>query len=348
MERFLGRLFLFVMLLAVIVIPVNVVIDPYNVFHADEIRDNGIEPNKNYIKTKYIIENKERYDSYLFGSSRAGFIDVSKLSDGNWYNLSYSEGVPAEQVKTLKALIINDEIPKQVYLSLDNISYLVSPEYHKGQLFRKEYPFAGSPKEKIDFYTSYLDTITTIEALEVIKNYEGNTADLQSRMYSTGCEDLNAERTFDLENDDAYWATYYSPRIDETIAEIEEFCNICKAYNIKLTVFTNPMYITTYEKSINRDYLDFLLKLSRVTDYYNFSGYNRISMNPDYYFETSHFTPKAAEIVTDMIQNGGNDNRDEIVIQGFGAYVTKDNAEEIINTLKFQAYTTGALIYDGQ
>lgn len=346
MERFLGRLFLFVMLLAVIVIPVNVMIDPYNVFHADEIRDNGVEPNKNYIKTKYVIQNKDKYDSYLFGSSRAGFIDVSKLPDGSWYNLSYSEGVPAEQVKTLKALIVNGEIPKQVYLSLDNISYLVSPEYHEEQMYRKAYPFTGSFKQKVDFYTSYLDTITTLESLSVIRNHEGDTPGLQKRMYTTGCEDLNAERTFDKEHNEAYWATYYEPRIDEAIVEIKEFCDICKAHDIKLVVFTNPMYITTYEKSIDKGYLDFLAELSEVTDYYNFSGYNRISMDDNYYFETSHFTPEAADIIMDIIENGGNE--DEIAIQGFGQYVTKDNSAEFINNLLFQAYTTGALIYEGE
>lgn len=346
MDKFLFRLFLFVFLLGITVIPINVMIDPYNVFHADEIRDNGVEPNKNYIKTKYVIEHQDEYDSYLFGSSRAGFIDVSKLPDGSWYNLSYSEGVPAEQVDTLKALIVNGEIPKQVYLSLDNISYLVSPEYHERQLYRKAFPFTGSLNEKIGFFTSYLDTITTLESLSVIRNYEGDTEDLRRRMYSTGCEDLNADIVFDKENRAAYWATYYSPRVDEAIVEIQEFCDICKAHDIKLTVFTNPMYVTTYEKSINNEYLYFLERLSEVTDYYNFSGYNRISMDDSYYFETSHFKPEAGEIIMDIMENGSNE--DEVLIQGFGAYVTKDNVADFIDTLKFQAYTTGALIYEGE
>lgn len=341
MDRFLTRLLLFVLLLGVVVIPVNVVIDPYNIFHADEIRDNGVEPNKNYIKTKFVIEHKDAYDSYLFGSSRAGFIDVSKLPDGNWYNLSYSEGIPAEQVDTLKALIDNGEVPKQVYLSLDNISYLVAPEYHEKQLYRKAFPFVGSVHDKIGFYTAYLDTITTLESLSVIRSYDGDDEALQKRMYSTGCEDLDIRMEFDKNNTDAYWATYYLPRTEEAIAEIKEFCDICQAHDIKLTVFTNPMYITTYEKSIRNGYLDFLEQLASVTDYYNFSGYNRISMDDSYYFETSHFTPQAADIIMDIMQNGGNE--DEILIQGFGKYVTADNASEFIETLRFQAYTTGAL-----
>ena len=160
-------------------------------------------------------------------------------------------------------------------------------------------------------------------------------------MYSTGCEDLDIQMEFDKSNTEAYWATYYSPRTEEAIADIKEFCDICRAHNIKLTVFTNPMYITTYEKSIRNGYLDFLEQLASVTDYYNFSGYNRISMDDSYYFETSHFTPQAADIIMDIIQNGGNE--DEILIQGFGKYVTADNVSEFIETLRFQAYTTGVL-----
>lgn len=342
MDRFLFRLSLFVLLLGMTVIPVNVIIDPYNVFHADTIRDNGVEPNKNYIKTKYVIEHQDEYDSYLFGSSRAGFIDVSKLPDGSWYNLSYSEGVPAEQVDTLKTLIVNGEIPKQVYLSLDNISYLVSPEYHEGQLYRKAFPFTGSLNEKIRFFTSYFDTITTLESLSVICNYEGDTEDLRRRMYSTGCEDLNADRIFDENNKKAYWATYYEPRVDEALAEIQEFYDICMAHDIKLTVFTNPMYVTTFQKSVENGYLDFLKGLSEITDYYNFSGYNRISLDDSYYFETSHFTPEAADIIMDIMQNGG----DEVEMRdfGFGAYVTKENADDFILNMKFRAYTAG--MYD--
>lgn len=345
MKNFLLRLFLFVILLALVFVPFNVLVDPYNVFHAKSIRYNGVEPNKNYIKTKHVIDHKDDYDSYLFGSSRAGFIDVSKLPDGNWYNLSYSEGLPKEQTRTLEALIANGEIPKQVYLSLDNISFLVDPAYHKDQLLRKEYPFAGSVTDKLSFFLSYLDSVMTLESLSVIGDYPADTEDLRERIYSNGCENLNAERIFNSEDNKAYWEKYYSPRVDEAVEEIREFCNLCEEYDIKLVVFTNPLYVTTYERSVENGYLDFLLKLSEVTDYYNFSSYNRISMDKSYYFETSHFTPEAAEIMMDIIENGGS-TEEEMYAQVFGKLITKENAAECVQMLYFQAYVTGLLDYE--
>lgn len=345
MKKFIGKLALFLLLLALAVIPLNVYVDPYNVFHADSIRDNGVEPNKNYIKTQFILEHQDEYDSYLFGSSRAGFIDVSKLPDGKWYNFSYSEGLPKEQCETLRTLISQGEIPKQVYLSVDNISYLVDPAYHEGQLYRKPFPYEGSLMDKLQFFSVYLDSITTLESLAVIRTYEGNTEELRERMYSTGCENLNLNITFDETSTKPYWAQYYEPRIDEAIAEIREFKELCDEYDIELTVFTNPLYITTYERSVDKGYLDFLEQLAYVTPFYNFSGYNEISMNNDYYFETSHFTPEAANRIMDIIENGGNAHA--MQAQGFGYYVTEDNVEEFMKIIRHQAYVTGILQYTG-
>lgn len=345
MKKFMTKLLVFGLLLAMAVIPVNVAVDPYNIFHGDNIRDNGVEPNKNYIKTRFVLAHKEDYDSYLFGSSRAGFIDVGRLPEGTWYNFSYSEGLPKEQYETLRTLISEGEIPKQVYLGIDNISYLVDPAYHESQLYRKAYPYGGSLMDKFRFYASYLDTVTTLESLSVIRDYEGDTESLRERMYSTGCEDLNLNMRFDESNTKAYWADYYEPRIEEAIEEIRKFKELCEEYDIELTVFTNPLYITTYERAVDKGYLDFLEELAHVTPFYNFSGYNMISMNQDYYFETSHYTPEAAAVMMDIIENGSDEHA--VWAQGFGYYVTEENMDDFMEIIRHQAYVTGVLEYPG-
>lgn len=346
MKKFMMKLLLFFILLALAVIPFNVAVDPYNVFHGDNVRDNGVEPNKNYIKTRFVLTHKEEYDSYLFGSSRAGFIDVSSLPGGNWYNFSYSEGLPKEQYETLQVLISNGEIPKQVYLSIDNISYLVDPAYHEQQLYRKAYPYRGSLSDKFHFYAAYLDTITTIESIPVIREHNGDTESLRKRMYSTGCEDLNLNMQFDASNTKAYWADYYEPRIQEAVEEIRMFKELCDSYDIELTVFTNPLYVTTYERAVDKGYLDFLEEVAHVTPFYNFSGYNEISMNQDYYFETSHYTPEAAAVIMDIIENGSDEHA--VRAQGFGYYVTEENLDDFMMIIRHQVYVTGVLEYPGE
>ena len=61
MKSFVKKsIFYAVFCLMVIIIP-SVIIDPYNVFHWNNIRNNGVEPNQNYIKTKYVINNPEDF-----------------------------------------------------------------------------------------------------------------------------------------------------------------------------------------------------------------------------------------------------------------------------------------------
>ena len=345
MKRFTLRFIIFILLLGMLIIPFNVLTDPYNVFHAGNIRDNGVEPNKNYIKTRFVLDHKDEYDSYLFGSSRAGFYDVSVLPDGNWYNLSYSEAIPSEQVNTLKALIAGGEIPKQVFLSIDNIAFLVSEKDHENVLYRKEYPFQGGLKEKKDFYISYMDSVTTFNALKVMHGHKGDDTALQKRMYSTGCEDLDIVRTAtDEDFKDPYWADYYSPNIEKALSDIKEFCDICKEYDIKLTVFTNPLYIKTYERSVQKGYLIFLDGLCDITPFYNFSGYNEISQYPEYWYETSHFTPEAGRKVLERILIGDRDDN-AAYGQGYGFYVLPERKEEFMTILYLQVYVTGVLEY---
>ena len=66
--------------------------DPYNVFHADAIRDNGVEANKNYIKMNYILKHPDKFDSYMFGNSHVSSIHVEKLEGVHCYNMTYSSG----------------------------------------------------------------------------------------------------------------------------------------------------------------------------------------------------------------------------------------------------------------
>ena len=79
MKTFLKKIAPFILFILTLEIAVPILVDPYNVFHWKRIRDNGVEPNSNYIKMQYILHNPDKFDSFLFGSSRTGFIDVEKF-----------------------------------------------------------------------------------------------------------------------------------------------------------------------------------------------------------------------------------------------------------------------------
>ena len=116
MRRFLRKIAPFVIFILILELASPMAVDPYNVFHWQKIRDNGVEPNSKYIKMQDILHNPDKFDSFLFGSSRTGFVDVENIPDGKWYNMSYSEGLPAEHLENLQEMIANGIIPKNVMI----------------------------------------------------------------------------------------------------------------------------------------------------------------------------------------------------------------------------------------
>lgn len=66
MKRFLRKIAPFLLFILILEIAIPMAVDPYNVFHWQKIRDNGVEPNSNYIKMQYILHNPDKFDSFLF------------------------------------------------------------------------------------------------------------------------------------------------------------------------------------------------------------------------------------------------------------------------------------------
>ncbi len=327
MKTFLKKIAPFVLFILVLEIAIPIAVDPYNVFHWKRIRDNGVEPNSNYIKMEYILHNPDKFDSFLFGSSRTGFIDVEKIPDGKWYNMSYSEGLPAEHLENLREMIAHGIIPKNVMIGVDNISCFVDPAIHDKQFYRIPYP----RENKLGFYANYFSIKGVIRSLEVTLEHQVDDPDYVDRYYRSGCSkrDPDAERTW--EGDAPYWENYYQNYSDNAVLSIRRIAELCKEYEINLIVFTNPMYYTTYQESKLYGYDVFLEWLSDPVDYYNFSGINDITTNKENYYETSHYTEDIGDMIIDRIFR---DVRDETLEgQGFGFHVTVENLEEFQKAL---------------
>ncbi|MDO4965227.1 MAG: hypothetical protein Q4E51_00830 [Lachnospiraceae bacterium] len=347
MKKFLIKSLAFALLLALVFAPVNIVVDPYNIFHWDAPRDNGVEPNKNFIKTKYVLNNKDKFDSFLFGSSRAGFMDVNYLSEltgDKWYDMASSEAVVAEHVNTLKVFIKHGLIPKNVFVMVDDISCFVDPKTHENMLYRVPYP-TGGIISYMEFYAKYCDLITTFESIGVMKEHVSEDVNHVERYRNSGTERLDKATYFDPtlpQFQVGYWADYYSYRVDEAIEDMQDLVDLCNENNINLTVVTNPLYYLTYGRDLENGYIDYLNRLADVTEYYNFSSFSDITLEYTNYYETSHFTPEIGRKMIEVTQ--GMQSDDKLSDQGFGYYVTSDNRDEFIAMLLNQANNNNVVV----
>lgn len=364
MKKLCIRFVIFIMIIGVAILPASIAMDPYNVFHPYNPRDNGIESNKGFIKTSYIIKNHDKFDSLLFGSSRAGFVDIgylNEVSGEKFYDMASSECLVGEQTEELKVFIRHGFIPKTVIVLVDDISCFVSPDLHKDMLYRIPYP-SGGIVDKAEFYLKYTDLITNIDSMKVIKDHNAKKAEglaqgidnsydnsthmsYIDRFYDTGTERLDKESHFDPNEEQyqkGYWVDYYSLRTDEALSEVRELKKLCDSEGIKLIVATNPLYSLTYQKGIENGYLEYVKGLAEETDFYCFSSFSDITEDYHYYYETSHFTPEVTRMMIDSIFGSGDTSLCE---QGFGFYADSDNIDSLIDMLKEQAIQKGIVVY---
>lgn len=334
MKKFILKCIIFALILGIIFVPFAVFVDPYNIFHASAPRQNGVEPNKNYVKMKNVLDHPDKFDSFLFGSSRVGFMDVSLMDDGTYYDMTYSEGLPAEHLDNLKVMIAHGIIPKNVTIGLDDISYFVDPSIHEGQLFRLNFPWLGKPSQKVSFYLRYFDLKTLFDSLDALGKNRYKDPEYTWRMLNTGTENLDIIPEFNANGAKAWWSDYYYPR-EEVLDEIRQIKELCEEYNINLRFFTNPMHAMTYAKDMDNGYLVFLKELAEVTDYWNFSGFNNVTLNYNNYYETSHYDAAVGEKIIQVVYYDGTE--EDLLAQGFGVYVTKENVDELLQILNDQA-----------
>lgn len=220
--------------------------DTFNVFHWDNIRFTSAEPNKNFVKTQYIIHNPKKFNAFIFGSSRVGAIPPNHLpneNDGislNWYNMTCSEAIPKEHFLTLKTFLKNKVDVKVVMIGFDSITMYSSSEQHSAELLRMQYQIYE--KNKFNFYKPYLATEVDSSIIKQIDeyNFEAHKEDSE-KFYSFGgwADDLSIPDTVDLSRYEAGTFGYYQK---DSYKDLEEIVDLCAENEIKLILFTNPMH----------------------------------------------------------------------------------------------------------
>ncbi len=329
MRRFLRKLFPFAVWIFVLMVILPVCIDPYNVFHREAPRDNGVEPNKNFLKTSYVLSHPDQFDAFLFGSSRVSSIHSDKIEGYRCYNMTYSEGIPEEHRQNLEEFLKNGIRPRMVMVGVDNLAFLVDPKLHLDSLQRMPYP--RNLKERVRFYISYLEPIMAVDSLKTTY-LEPRVVSYDSNLYETGWTlDYDAQSHTDWSQAQADWTYQYQNRTDEALEEIRRLKQLCDDNGIRLILFTNPMHPLTFQKAVENGYGEFLLGLSEITEFYNFSGRNNVTDNNDNFLETSHYKANVGDMILDVIFRGAHDA--ELEKQWFGVLITSENAEDFVREI---------------
>ncbi|MEG1847321.1 MAG: hypothetical protein RRX92_03055 [Lachnospiraceae bacterium] len=283
----------------------NYSLDAYGVWRSS-YESQVLEPNKNYVKTKHVIEHPGLYDSFFFGSSKVGHIETNLLTDGHYYNMCYSEGIPADWLVTIQTLIEHDVLIKNIALGIDEFSFTLDPKEHQKNLLRIYYKDL-TLEEKCKFYLLRnpfdLYNRTTIQAILQKQPPFLASDDLLGTGVAKGNDEileLNMAEHLLSERLKIPTDFYLLDRTDATLEEIKQIMTLCKENDIALTIFFNPIHKLTYE--LHKESTEMAKdRLGKITGYWDFSGLNSITTDDYYWYETSHYRHNVGKMILERI-----------------------------------------------
>ena len=301
----------------------NIIYNPYTTYQNDNLYSR--EPNQNFLKVRYILEHKNKYDSFIFGSSRVGKINPLLLTNGKFYNMTYSEGLPYEHLKNIQLFLAQGINIKNIYIGLDDFSYEVDPKRHENQPMRKLH-YLASHESFFDFWTLYKNISLTYLIQQRIGYYDLNNTGMTIVPEIVEENIENNKVSYVAQEKFLHPCHYEGNRIRNTLSELEQIHEICKNHHINLVLFINPIHIKTYLDTNFSNFQAFKKQLVNIQSYYDFSGINEITTNNYFYYETSHYRVKVGNIIANRINGQSNIT--------FGNYVTSQNIESHLAKLR--------------
>lgn len=308
----------------------NTVIDPYGVFW-NKYNSSPIEPNKRYLKMNYLLNNPQKYNSFIFGSSRVNAINPAKIKEENYYNMTYSIGTPKEHYEDIQLMLREGIQINNLLIGLDYQSLLKKSIILENDLLRHRPP--NTLYEKIQFYKKYLLFRPTTKFLDLSLKKSTHKID-RSTVFTTGITSNYGLDSLTIKQSKSHnsarkflmpiSSNIKHPPFDETFEPIKNLIRIASENNINLKFFINPTHRTTYLNLNIENYFTALKMLADITDYLDFSGLNSVTLNNLNYFETSHFTHKVGDLIIAKMF----DQKDTSLPDDFGEYVTQSTLEK--------------------
>ncbi len=332
---------LVVCFLGVSIFPViNLYVDSSRVLTRDFDYFYGNQANHVFLKAAWVIDNPDKYHSFIFGSSRvdAGFAS-NDFPDG-WFKMSQPGGQPKEHVHNLKALLAHEIKIKEVWLTLDDFDIYIDRDLVNDYKLR---PYPITLEEKASFLWFYL--------FRKPKKFERSTVlgkhTLTKNNFIHGFiekEGIELEYSSYAEHDEMIrslnaWSWDLSLKnkadIDSTISYVEEIKKLCDDNGIELKVIMTPRH---YKVLYVRDYFnmaEFRRRLAQVMAYWDFSVITSTSYWKDnhYWLETSHFTTDIGRLMQNRIEEGSLNTKYD---DQFGVLITPKN----VNTVLAKNYET--------
>lgn len=335
----------------------NYVVDPYGYFDALDGLNTELNDN-NYIrvlKAKHIQKYGYQYQGYVIGGSKAGGYtsEIMYHLDGyNYYNCFITMGNFEEYYIYTKHIIEYSPNLKKIVLNLSGFECLF--DVREG--IKQETPAVLTGKSQVVEFVKFLFKNPKLSIDEIRnpsfdykQNDDGsrNLVGAYKEYFKEPNEYVRNNVIYDLDKDlkemfdNAETKTFSSFPSD--INYLRKIVSLCEENDIELLVINSATPLTSRQSYEGEAYWNFLAQVATVTDFWDFTSYNEINLNPYNFYDDAHPFYEVVELMIDTILGKNSYN-------GFGFYVTKANVYDYLqkrrtdfNDLKYEFELTGTV-----
>ncbi len=315
----------------------NFIIDPFSVFHSN-IMNYDYEINERFNKIWHIDKNHARYNAYIMGSSRSGTTSPHLLEKyiprSHFYNFTVAGCTQYDNLLILEYFLEKKYPIKHIFLQID-ISDIYGFKAPEGNYNAKHHPHV-THSSLTTHYLSYLTILPVKRFLEKIKvNYFGEHKNylrydltqsgrwhvdyLEEKIKADPKKYIQDQVSFNQQVSRGAKGT----KIKENIDALKKIKVLADKHAINLIVYIAPHNQHMMDTFHAESYLHYLQEIAKIVNYWDFSGYNSISCDDHFYYESSHYRDQLAELVVKRIFNDST----VTLPNDFGHFVTAQNIQ---------------------
>jgi hypothetical protein len=233
--------------------------------------------NDRYAKIEFLKKERERFNSYLMGSSRMFLTHpdlVEKYIPGaTFYNLATIFGTMYEHLLHVKYLVQTGCPVKNLYIGLDADMYFTVKIHDDKDLLLKLHPEVTN-KNLMDFYWFYLSSLPKGDLRRKLRvNFSKNPY----RKY-----EIEKDGALALESGAENMRVFFENpvsgdkirikdgRLEENLEALRGLVALCRKHHINLILFITPYHQKLMDRFAEKDYLTFLKDLSKITPFWDF------------------------------------------------------------------------------
>ncbi|RVU54809.1 polysaccharide deacetylase family protein [Anaerosphaera multitolerans] len=340
---------MFVLIVLIIFIPIlllNVLVDPFGLF-GDKIYkwdSYNFTQNPRTAKIEYINKHKDKFNSYIVGSSGCGSIQVDTLNNytaDSYYNAFYYGSDLMDSYNTIKYLSENTEV-ENILLGI-NYNTAMFFDIGDDEINQRMHGKAVG-KNLLNFYTTYLFANPRYALAKINDAKEDSFFQKSFDVFlpETGVYDKSTRDVENIGNFEDYVAKEnYSvfnnyPREEKKLVELGSFKNcmtdikkLCDNSGINLEVVVFPIYWEDFDNYDVEELETFYRELANITDFWDFSK-SKISTDARYFYDSTHFRNSVGDMMLAKIYN----DSEVYMPNDFGHHVDSGNVESFLRDFK--------------